>query len=211
VRFFFVVVALGFSLVVLEAVERADDLRVQRWLGCNVPSRYVPKVDVVVRRILLHKGRYQKVADESGVPWVVIAAIHNMESSGSFREHLHCGGTLKARTRWVPKGRPLIGEPPFSWEFSAKDALSYDGMGAKRWGYLFDFLWAVECYNGTGYWRYHRGTPTQYLYAATNQERPGKYVSDGKWSSTARSKQIGCAAVWRRLEAKKAVCLRGLR
>lgn len=190
---------------------RQDDLRVQRWLTCGVPVHRVPKVDKVVRRIVLHKGKYQEVSRQSGVPWVVIAAIHNMESGGSFRHHLHEGSSLMGRTRWVPKGRPVGGNPPFSWEVSAEDALEYDRMGEKRWGYLFDFLWAVECYNGSGYWRYHRDVPTQYLYAATTIEKPGKYVSDGKWSQTARSKQVGCAAVWRRLEAMGEFCSRCLK
>ncbi|MGB2185108.1 MAG: hypothetical protein ACPH5P_00365 [Akkermansiaceae bacterium] len=167
-----------------------------------MPAHHIPKVDKVVRRILLHRKRYTAVDADTGVPWYVIAGIHNMESSGSFRHHLHEGSSLNGRTRWVPKGRPVNGNPPFTWEESARDALAYDQMHEKRWAYLFDTLWAVECYNGTGYWRYHREVPTPYLYAKTSIERPGKYIADGKWSSTAVSKQVGVGAIWKRMEQK---------
>ena len=150
----------------------------------------------------MHKARYQAVDRKTGVPWYVIGVLHNMESGGSFYHHLHCGGTLNARTRWVPKGRPKTGKPPFTWEYSAVDALTYDNMGAVRWAYLFDTLWAIERYNGIGYWKYHRSVPTQYIYSKTSIEKPGKYVADGRWSSTARSKQIGCGAVFKRMEDK---------
>ena len=203
-----------FSLCIfasVEAYERESDLRIQRWLKADVPSRYRPAVDKVVRRIMLNQNRYKAVDAKTDVPWYVIAGLHNMESSGSFRHHLHEGSPLYRRTKWIPKGRPKTGSPPFSWEYSAYDALTYDNMGLKRWAYLFDTLWAVECYNGTGYWKYHRSTPTQYLYAKTSIERPGKYVSDGKWSSTARSSQIGVAAIWKRMQSKGILCFKRLK
>lgn len=186
-----------------KAVYNEDDLRVQRWKQAKVEPRHKPKVDKIARRILLNRKRYEAVSKDTGVPWYVIAGLHNMESSGSFRHHLHEGSPLKGRTRWVPKGRPKTGKPPFTWEESADDALKYDRMGDVRWDRLYDMLWAIECYNGSGYWRYHRSTPTPYLYAKTTIEKPGKYVSDGKWSSTAISKQVGVAAIFKLLESRK--------
>lgn len=183
-------------------VYRADDLRVKRFRKAAVKPHKVMQVDRIVARIMSNKSRYVSVDSKTSVPWYVIAGLHNMESSGSFRHHLHEGSPLYGRTRWVPKGRPKWGKPPYKWEDSAKDALAYDNMGSVRWAYLFDTLWAIQRYNGTGYWRYHRSTPSPYLYAATSIERPGKYVSDGKWSSTAISKQIGVAAVFKRMEVK---------
>lgn len=195
----------------LFAYEQGADLRVQRFLDAEVKKQYIPQVDKVVRRILLNKQLYKNVDCKTDVPWYVIAGLHNMESSGSFKHHLHEGSPLYRRTRWVPKGRPKTGAPPFTWVESAQDALSYDKMGQKRWAYLFDTLWAVEGYNGTGYWRYHRSTPSPYLYAKTSIEKPGKYVSDGKWSSTARSKQIGVAAIWKRMEELKVLNFKALK
>ncbi len=192
-------------------VYKSGDERVKRWGRAAVKVRQVAQVDRVVARILRNKARYVSVDDESQVPWYVIAVLHNMESGGSFRHHLHEGSPLSGRTRWVPKGRPKWGKPPYKWEDSAKDALAYDKMGGVRWAYLFDTLWAIERYNGSGYWRYHRAVPSPYLYAGTTIEKRGKYVSDGKWSSTARSKQIGAAAILKRLEAKCVIDFRRLR
>ncbi len=211
-RFFVALVAGAFCFCCsVSAYEREGDLRVQRWLSARVLPQHRPKVDKVVRRIMLYKSRYVEVDRSTGVPWYVIASLHNMESGGSFREHLHCGGSLAYRTRWIPRGRPKTGRPPFTWEYSAKDALAYDNMGGKRWAYLFDSLWGVQMYNGTGYWRYHRDTPSPYLYAKTTIEKPGKYVSDGRWSSTARSKQVGVVAIWKRMEAKGVLCFSRLK
>jgi len=197
-------IAIAATILHADASEHynGQDTRVLRFKEAYVPSRAKPQVDKVVRRILLNKRRYQSVAKDTGVPWFVIASLHNMESSGSFRHHLHEGSSLSGRTRWIPKGRPYNGSPPFTWEESAEDALAYDKMGSKRWGYLFDMLWSIEGYNGTGYWRYHRSTPSPYLYAKTSIERAGKYVSDGKWSSTARSKQVGVVAILKLLDKK---------
>jgi len=123
-----------------------------------------------------------------------------MEASGSFTRHLHEGSSLRARTKYVPIGRPKTGTPPFTWEFSAVDALNYDKMGSVAWAFLDAMLYAFERYNGLGYEKYHKETPTPYLWAGTTVERPGRYISDGRWSSTARSAQIGCAAVWKTME-----------
>lgn len=202
-RFFITIIIVTLLTESLLAYERGEDLRVQRFLDAEVKKQYIPQVDKIIRRILLNQKVYKCVDKKTSTPWYVIAALHNMESSGSFRHHLHEGSPLTRRTRWVPRGRPKTGTPPFTWEESAVDALRYDRMGDKRWAYLFDTLWAVQGYNGTGYWRYHRSTPTPYLYAKTSIEKPGKYVSDGKWSSTAISKQIGVAAIWKRMEDKK--------
>lgn len=120
-----------------------------------------------------------------------------MESGGDFTCHLHEGSSLKWRTKYVPKGRPLPpAQPPFTWEFSATDAMRYDRMGEKNWNYVGAALTACELYNGAGYMKYHPETPSPYLWAATSIEKPGKYVADGKWSPTARSAQIGVAAIW---------------
>ena len=197
-----ILAATSTTMTPLHAYERGEDLRVKRFVRATVPSQHIPKVDKVIRRIILAKTRYQAVDAKTNTPWYVIAALHNMESGGSFKHHLHEGSPLGGRTRWVPKGRPRSGKPPFTWEYSAQDALLYDKMGEVRWAYLFDTLWAIEKYNGTGYWKYHRSTPTQYIYSKTSEEKAGKYVSDGKWSSTARSKQVGVGAIFKRMEQK---------
>lgn len=180
----------------------AATLQEKRWDAARVTPAKAVAAGRIVDRIMSNKKIYQEVDQAAGVPWYVIAAIHNMESGGSFKRHLHEGSLLTARTRYVPKGRPKTGKPPFTWTFSATDALVYDSMGKVLWWRLDDTLYATERYNGTGYLRYHPPTPTPYLWAGTTVERPGKYVADGKWSSTARSSQIGCATVWKVMEQR---------
>ena len=177
-----------------------DAVNAARWKAATIPKHRLHEVQVIAKRIQTHQKRYKAVATDTGVPWRIVAALHNMESSGSFRHHLHEGSPLTARTRYVPKGRPKDGAPPFTWEFSAKDALNYDKMGAKNWKCTGAALSACEGYNGWGMAQYHSETPTPYLWSATSLEKPGKYIADGKYSKTARSKQVGVVAILKTLK-----------
>ena len=60
-------------------------------------------------------------------------------------------------------------------------------------------LYTIERYNGTGYLRYHKNVPTPYLWSGSQHYVKGKYVSDGKWSSSAVSKQVGAAVILKEL------------
>jgi lysozyme family protein len=185
-----------FGTTPLQARNAAHNaLQEKRWVSASIPKHRLHEVSVTVARIERNRARYEAVEKRTGVPWRVIAGLHNMEASGSFSKHLHEGSPLTARTRYVPKGRPKTGNPPFMWEASAVDALEYDQMGKKDWRQIGTTLSACEGYNGWGYAVHHPETPSPYLWAATSVEKPGKYVSDGKWSSTARSSQIGIAAL----------------
>ncbi len=181
--------------------------QVTRWRQATVPPHRVRSVQVIVDRIQKNQARYEAVSKSTGVPFYVIASLHNMEASGNFSMHLHEGSSLRARTRYVPKGRPKTGTPPFTWEYSAADAMVYDNMGAKRWNDLGASLSACEGYNGWGYAKFHPSTPTPYLWAATSVEKPGRYVADGNWSSTARSQQIGVSSIWKEMERRRLVKL----
>lgn len=184
-----------------------DVIQVARWRAATVPPHRLRSVQVTVDRIQKNWSRYTTVSSTTGVPPGVISALHNMEASGDFSMHLHEGSSLRARTRYVPKGRPKTGTPPFTWEYSAADAMVYDNMGAKKWSDLGASLSACEGYNGWGYAKYHQTTPTPYLWAATSVERPGKYTGDGVWSSTARSQQIGVAALWKEMERRNMITI----
>jgi lysozyme family protein len=187
------------------------DVQRHRWEKAVPNTRHRAQTAAIVNRILLHRPRYEAVDRSSAVPWYVIAALHNMESGGSFRHHLHEGSPLSGRTRWIPKGHPKTGAPPFTWEESATDALRYDNLAAVDWRYLTHTLYAAERYNGTGYLRYRKTVPSPYLWAGTSIYLRGKYVSDGKWSSTAISGQIGVAAIWKELESRRILNFHRLR
>lgn len=144
-----------------------------------------------------NQHRYEDISNRLGglIPWQFIAAIHNLESGMNFNKHLHNGDPLTRRTRRVPAGRPKSGKPPFTWEESAEDALRMKGLHE-----ITDWSWERICYeleryNGFGYRMYHPGTLSPYLWSGTNLYTKGKYVADGKWSSTAVSKQAGAIGI----------------
>lgn len=167
--------------------------------SCEVRAPRVAAVEALVDRLAANRARYEAVGAETGVPWQVVAVIHNMESSQSFGRHLHNGDPLTARTTHVPAGRPKTGEPPFTWEESAADALAMKGLGAGTDWSLAGTLYQVERYNGFGYRQYHPHVLSPYLWGFSNHYTSGKYVADGTWSDTAVSAQCGAAVLLRRM------------
>ena len=163
------------------------------------------EVDGLVTALAANRGRYQAVGGPLGIPWHVVAVIHNMESSQNFTRHLHNGDPLTARTVQVPKGRPKTGTPPFTWEFSAADALAGDGLNTWTDWTLAGTLYKLELYNGTGYRLHHPQVKSPYLWSFSNHYVSGKYVADGTWSDTARSNQCGAALLLRRMAEKQLI------
>lgn len=165
------------------------------------PERF-DAVDRIVDRILANKAEYRAAAAQVGAPWYFVAAIHNMESSLRMDRHLHNGDPLTKRTKHVPAGRPAEGDPPFTWEESAADALKLRNIdGVTEWN-LERILYELEGYNGWGYRLHHPHVKTPYLWSFSNQYTSGKYVADGRWSDTAVSRQCGAAAIIKRLEQR---------
>jgi lysozyme family protein len=166
---------------------------------CIIRPERSPAVESIVDHLQAGRSRYQQVADDSGIPWFFIAVIHNMESGLDFDRHLHNGDPLTARTVHVPGGRPRSGEPPFSWEQSAADALSLRNLGRQTDWRLTSVLYRLEAYNGWGYRLHHPEVPSPYLWSFSNHYKSGKYVADGRWSDTAVSRQCGAAVLLRRM------------
>lgn len=166
---------------------------------CKIRTEYQSLVAGLVAQIQKNKARYEVVGNGLGIPWSFIAVIHNMESSFNFTRHLHNGDPLSKRTVQVPAGRPINGQPPFTWEQSATDALTLKGLGASTEWTLAGTLYQLERYNGWGYRQHHPQVLTPYLWSFSNHYRSGKYVADGTWSDTAVSKQCGAAVLLRRL------------
>jgi lysozyme family protein len=113
-------------------------------------------VDNIVDKILPKKVLYESVSQKVNAPWFFIAAIHNMESSLRLDRHLHNGDPLSARTRHVPAGRPADGDPSFTWEESATDALKLRKIDRVADWSLARILYELEGYNGWGYRRHHQ-------------------------------------------------------
>jgi lysozyme family protein len=164
---------------------------------CTVRPAISDDVENVITRMVSARRRYQAVALRTRVPWHVIAVIHNLECSGRFDCHLHNGDSLSRRTVNVPAGRPMIGKPPFSWEDSAVDALTFDGFASWTDWSVAGTLYKIERYNGVGY--RNRGLPSPYLWSGSQHYTKGKYVADGKFDPNAVSSQLGAAVVLRRM------------
>lgn len=151
----------------------------------------------IARRLYASKPRYQKVARETGVPWFVIAVIHERESSQNWKKSLAQGDPWDRVSTHVPRGRG-----PFeSWEAAAIDALVNCAPHASKWKdwTAGGTLTLLELYNGLGYAR--RGLPSPYVWAGTNQYKRGKYVADGVYDPETVDRQPGCAGLILALQA----------
>ncbi|MEA1914911.1 MAG: hypothetical protein U9N30_06310 [Campylobacterota bacterium] len=173
--------------------------------SCEITSSKFSEVDALCQSLLANKNRYEQVVQELKIPWYLVAVIHNMESSQNFTRHLHNGDSLNARTTHVPAGRPSMGTPPFTWEQSASDALKYRNLHRIGTWDLTRVLYEIEGYNGWGYRLYHAHVLSPYLWSYSNHYVSGKYIADGRWSDTAKSKQCGAIVLLRRLEEMGAI------
>ena len=168
-----------------------------------LPSRQT-EVNEVAERLCAEsaKVRYQEIEKATNVPWFVIAVIHEREASQDFTKQLGQGDPLNQISRHVPRGMgPYFdhpNDPPLHDAFyrCAVDTLENSSPYAARWKdwTAGGALTLLVLYNGTGYFDYHH-MPSPYDWGATDQERYGKYTSDGHFSATAWDTQIGCAAM----------------
>jgi lysozyme family protein len=153
-------------------------------------------VDAVARRILANKDRYVEVEAATTVPWFVIGILHTMECGGNFRLHLHNGDPLYRKTVRVPQGRPP-GNPPWTWEESAIDALKLKNLHTITDWCPARLAWVLELFNGFGY--RNKGLPSPYLWSYSQHYSKGKYVADGQFSPTAVSTQAGGMVLFKAL------------
>lgn len=159
----------------------------KRWRNAKVVRNFAG----LARALLGAKARYQAVEAKTGVPWPVIAVIHERESSQSWGRSLAQGDPWDRVSVHVPAGRG----PFSSWEAAAVDALVNCAPHAARnkdWS-IGGALAKLEEYNGLGYAA--RSKPSPYLWAGTNQYHSGKYVRDGVYDPNAVDCQPGCAGL----------------
>ena len=172
---------------------------------CKIAADKMTEVEEVVQRILQYQNRYASIDAQSSVPWYVIAVIHNMECGLDFTKHLHNGDSLKRRTVNVPAGRPKTGQPPFTFEVSALDALKYDKLTEwKDWS-IGGICYTLEGFNGWGYRAHKINSP--YLWSYSNLYTSGKFIRDSVWSNKAVSGQCGAAVILRRMSDRGAIDL----
>lgn len=175
-------------MVSLMALEAAN---ARRWAVARLLASREGLFANTAHRLVAAKSRYQAVSKRTGVPWWVIAVIHEREASQNWHTQLGQGDPLNAKSTHVPAGRG----PFATWEDGAVDALMncapYTGR-TKDWS-PGATLMQLERYNGTGYAA--RGLPSPYIWAGTDQYKSGKYVADGVFDPDVVDRQLGCAGL----------------
>lgn len=166
-----------------------------RWVNMIIPAEMGPTFKAVADRLSAPEAqaRYKAVSAKTGVPWQVIAVIHEREASQKWNTFLGNGQPLNKKTTIVPKGRG----PFTTWEDGAIDALVNCPPYASKntdWS-VGGTLAILEKYNGLGY--ANKGLPSPYIWAGTNQYSKGKYVADGVYDANAVDRQLGCAGLLR--------------
>ncbi len=185
--------------------QRTNGLQVARWENAEIRPSETIRLDKAVAQFERDRSRYETIERmrPGGVPAPVIFGLHGRESTWSFTRHLHEGSPLSGRTKFVPKGRPLTPDPPYTFEQSAEDALYVlKSLHRKDWTDAETALQTIEAYNGLGYQKYHSAVPSPYLWAGTTLYSRGKYVADGKFDGMAVDKQLGVAAILKRMQER---------
>lgn len=163
------------------------------WSTMAIRPEKAASVSAIAQKLIANKSRYQRIEKLTGVPWFVIAALHQRESGADFDTYLGNGEPLNRKTRIVPAGRG----PWSSFEDGAVDALKLDGLDKVReWGPEIA-AYSIEKFNGFGY--RNKRIPSPYLWSFSNHYSAGKYVSDGVFDKNAIDKQCGALPVLKKI------------
>lgn len=167
--------------------------------ACDIREERAADVDERVDAIMADRDRYWTVGRRLNLPWFVVAVLHEADTGHDFTVHLHNGDPLTERTRHLPEGRPAEGEPPFSWEDSATDALCLSYWDQWSDWSIAGTLFKLEGHGGWGYRLHHPEVPSPYLWNYSTFYSQGKYVTDDSWNETAVAQRCGVAVLLRRL------------
>jgi lysozyme family protein len=176
-------------------IQSLTSLNAQRWAEAKLTRG--PEFSPVAKRLAAQKDRYSVIQRMTGVPWWVIAVIHERESSQDFATNLAQGDPWNTVSTHTPKGRG----PFSSFEAAAVDALVNCAPYASRWKdwTAGGTMTLLEQYNGLGY--ANRDLPSPYIWSGTDQYTKGKYIADGVFDPNAVDKQLGCAGMIMAMQA----------
>jgi lysozyme family protein len=150
------------------------------------------RIEAVAKHLLTFKDKYAHVSAGTGVPIIVVAAIHERESDADFSTYLGNGDHLNHPSVHVPRGRgPFTG--PNAWAMGAIDALTLD-----RLNQVTDWSWERAVYEWllyNGFGPLSHGKQSGYDWAGTNIYDGGKYIRDSVWDASAWDSQLGCYPV----------------
>lgn len=170
----------------------------------EIRDNWAARIDNAARLIISSKDVYQSTSVAYAtkynvtIPWQFIGIVHHLESDSDFSTHLHNGDSLAHRTVHDPRGRPINGTPPFTWEESAIDALHQRNIHQFDW-IPARFAYEFEAFNGFGYRSNHSGINSPYLWSGTSDYDKGKYVADHVFDPNEVSQQCGAMALLKRV------------
>jgi len=166
----------------------------EHWALASYHTDALAKAKPVAERLVAARAKmvYQQIERDTGVPWFIVAVIHEREASQRWDRQLGQGDPLNEVSRHVPKGRG----PFSSFIDGADDALKNCAPYLGRWR---DWspggaLTALELYNGTGYESFHH-MASPYVWGGSDIYHVGKYVADGKFDANVEDHQLGCAVL----------------
>lgn len=177
----------------MPAFEPLQDDYARLWATMEIRADKNDAVTRIAHKLIAHKATYREVEVATGVPWFVIAALHNRESDADFSTYLGNGEPLDRVTRLVPKGRG----PFASWQAGAIDALRLDRLDQVTDWTAARACYEIEKFNGFGYRA--KGLASPYLWSFSNHYARGKYVADGRFDLDAVDRQCGAIPILKRI------------
>ncbi len=116
-----------------------------KYYFCKIKDGFPVPAMAVCKKIIANKDVYNSVSKHVNVPPFLIGVLHYLEANLNFKRHLHNGDPLTDRTVNFPPGRPKEGNPPFTWEESAIDALKDREALDDRWTLGGALYWLEAC------------------------------------------------------------------
>lgn len=202
-------IIIGFCILCAGLARGGEPDQEARWQAASIRPNARLALDSKIALYERNKAIYQRIQAmrKNGVPAPVIFGLHYRESDNDFRCHPHEGSPLTHRTRYVPKGRLPDVDPPYTFEQSAEDAYYVcDHLDRPDWCHRAVRLQAIESFNGLGYQKFHPDIPSPYLWSGTSIYSRGKYTADGRFDRLALDKQLGVAAILKRME-ERGICV----
>ena len=177
-----------------------------RWQAATVNPRNSIALDSLIARYQRTRGTYEQIQAmrENGVPAPILFGLLYREADSDMKCSPAQGDPLIHRSRHVPRGRIPGVPPPYTFLQAAEDAYyspQLDHLDTKDWQHIGNVLNNVESFNGNGYRA--RGLVSPYVWSGTSiYPGRGKFVADGRYSATAIDRQLGVAAILKRMQAR---------
>lgn len=173
----------------------ADDYR-QRYARAQLRPERLEALTATARTMASHAQRYRQTTDPIGVPWYVLAIIHQLEHSGRFTTALDVQDPIDTPPGQTPQDGTITAD---QWDATALHELTRNGFDRWTDWTLPGVLYKLERFNGMGYRTLPEPIPSPYLWSYTDQYQRGKFVRANQYSPTTVSQQPGAAALLRRL------------